>query len=269
MALIGLSVPAAEEIISVAKETLMDIRKLSASTPFRVTAAIVLGVAVIAGLAFAGSGAQPAEWRSQLAQDPSDNVIRADGDRPGGVGARAIAVLNETNPDAAGSDPVRVQGDGTGQDGGGGGTAGDTSGQTGTPGDPQGGSTGGDTDTPQDPGTTPQGPVMTVRIKWWNDTVSTPPEAFQVILSQKTWSPSDMSADSETGRLTGIPVGSRIVLHIYPDGPDGTRIAVPVELIPAMLPDSEEDAIHVAVSDREVRVVGTPVLDFDVIAPRF
>jgi hypothetical protein len=142
------------------------------------------------------------------------------------------------------------------------------SGSGNTGGDAGGGTGSGATDSGSTPPSDDPVGKLTVRIKWWNDTVEAPPTGFEVVMGDVTWKPSDISAESETGRLASAPLGSELFLDVYPDGRDGKRVRVPVELLAAMLPDSEEDAIHVAVSDDSVRVIGTPVLDFDVSTPR-
>ena len=110
---------------------------------------------------------------------------------------------------------------------------------------------------------------FTLRVMWWNDTVSRAPEGFRIELAGGFWEPSEHGSEHEVGRVEGVPAAGAVDLVVFPDGEEGARIVVPVQLDGAMVSDSEEDAIHIEVTDEQVRIVGTPLLDFDVVESRF
>ena len=129
--------------------------------------------------------------------------------------------------------------------------------------------------TPGAPGAAPpagapavDGPVMTVRIILWDDTDARALRDTAVSIGSASWTPERSSEASQTGRLTRVPVGQELILTVAPDGASGRSLEVPVLLNANMRGNSEEDAIHVAISDGQVRVVGTPVVDFDVSLDR-
>jgi hypothetical protein len=225
----------------------MNTPKFLQSKSVRLALAISAAAIVVTVVAIGGSGTDIGEWRSQLAGEPSARDTDRGDEAAQDARARAQAVLN-TGGATSGS-PTDGSGSGDAVVG-----EGSDSGTTGS------GSTPGSGDVRE---------TLTVRIKWWNDTVAAPPVGIEVVLGDVNWKPSNVSAEAATGRLSSAPLGSELFLDVYPDGRDGKRVRVPVELLAAMLPDSEEDAIHVAVSDDTVRVIGTPVLDFDVSTPRF
>ena len=107
-----------------------------------------------------------------------------------------------------------------------------------------------------------------LRVIWWNDTVDTASTGAHVSMGYAVWDP-DTDADSVRGLLKDVEVGQIVMLVVFPDGPDGIRIEVPLLLTPDMNPASDEDAVHVEVSDASVRVLGNPVDNFDVTFDRF
>lgn len=109
--------------------------------------------------------------------------------------------------------------------------------------------------------------VKRVRIMWWNDTESTPLTGALVSIGTSSWSPNE-SAASDVGALS-IAVGKASILVVYPDGPGGARIEVPILFQKMMKDDSEQDAIIVEVSDKFVRVLGNPVDNVDQTFDRF
>lgn len=106
-----------------------------------------------------------------------------------------------------------------------------------------------------------------VRIMWWNDTESTPLTGALVSIGSSSWSPNE-SAASDVGALT-VAVDKPSTLVVYPDGPGGARIEVPILFQKMMKDDSEQDAIIVEVSDKSVRVLGNPVDNVDQTFNRF
>lgn len=112
------------------------------------------------------------------------------------------------------------------------------------------------------------GDRMTLRILWWNDTEKVAPIGFEVAVGTVTWSPADAKAESGVGSLSGLEYGRELSLVVYPDGPSGTRVTVPILLTDDMVSNSDSDAVHVEVRDDTVRVLGTPVKNFDVTYDR-
>ncbi len=113
----------------------------------------------------------------------------------------------------------------------------------------------------------PDGLVKRVRVMWWNDAEDVPVEGFLISIGASSWSP-DETADSDTGALS-VTVDKPSVVVIYPDGPGGSRIEVPILFEKMMKDDSEQDAIIVEVSDARIRVLGNPVENVDQTFDRF
>lgn len=110
--------------------------------------------------------------------------------------------------------------------------------------------------------------TMQVRLLWWNDTEKKQPAGFTVVLGSTKVVP-DTSKKSGTGMLGPVAIGPVMNLAVYPDGMNGKKIVVPVTVNANMVGGSEQDAIHVEVSDTKVRVLGNPVEGFDVSFDRF
>lgn len=110
--------------------------------------------------------------------------------------------------------------------------------------------------------------TMKVRVLWWNDTEKKQADGFTVILGS-TKVVADVSQKSGSGMLGPVAIGPVMNLAVYPDGMGGKKIVVPVTMNANMVGGSEQDAIHVEVSDTKVRVLGNPVEGFDVSFDRF
>jgi len=126
--------------------------------------------------------------------------------------------------------------------------------------------------TPAKPGTVPGAtPVaasgMKVRIVFWNDTSAKAPTGCEVVLGTYSYKP-NTSGKTAVGSLGPAPFFKKVELVVYPTGRGGKRFAVPLTLTPDMKPNSEQDAIHIAVSDSRVRVLGNAVFNFDQIFVR-
>jgi len=117
-------------------------------------------------------------------------------------------------------------------------------------------------------GTTPNAPSMTLMILFWNDTQAKDPKGFEVAVGTAKWVPSDPAVAKLTGEIKGLVIGKKLQLEVYPDGRSGKKILVPIELTKDMRSGSEADAVHVEVKDDTVRVLGTPVENFDVTVER-
>ena len=131
------------------------------------------------------------------------------------------------------------------------------------PGDP------GDGDAPgtEQPPPAPPGAVMAVRVMFWNDTGSNSPKGCEIIIDGETWTPdADSASDSDT--MGGLAYDEVLELVVLPNGPGGDRFEVPVEFTSVMDPGSDRDAIHVEISDGQVRVIGNAVENFDVTFER-
>lgn len=116
---------------------------------------------------------------------------------------------------------------------------------------------------------TPTVPVrIRVRVTWWNDTVNKKPTGCEIVLGSSAFKP-DISQKKVVGAVGPAETDKPLELVVYPDGRSGKKVVVPIQLTRDMQPESEQDAIHVAVSDTEVRVLGSPVDNFDRTFPRF
>lgn len=122
---------------------------------------------------------------------------------------------------------------------------------------------------PADDGTKPAAKTVSIMILFWNDTEQKAPKGLEVAVGDVVWKLADPTAESATGELKGLVVGKKYELEVYPDGRNGNRILVPFEFAADMRSGSEADAIHVEVRDEQVRVLGTPVDNFDVSVDRF
>jgi len=128
---------------------------------------------------------------------------------------------------------------------------------------------GGTTDEePVTPPATP-GVTMDLRILLWNDTDAKAPKNLEVAVGSVKWVLADNSVPSVTGELAALAVGKKLSLEVYPDGRSGKKIVVPILLSKDMRSGSEADAVHVEIKDDRVRVLGTPVENFDTSVERF
>ncbi len=110
-------------------------------------------------------------------------------------------------------------------------------------------------------------PGMNVRIIFWNDTSSKPLKGTEIVAVGMSYKPS--TGKTDTGSIGTVPYGEVVKLVVYPDGRSGKSVTVPFTVLKGMIADSEQDAIHVAISDGSVRVLGNAVDNFDQTLPRF
>lgn len=126
------------------------------------------------------------------------------------------------------------------------------------------------TGSPSDPAKPPAKPGETRKIKFifWNDTNAKAPTGAEIWTSAYgSWKPTN-EQNWEVHVFT-FPVGQPIDLIVYADGRSGKKITVPLSVSVEAVDNSDQDAVHVAVSDDKVRVLGGPVQDFDVSFDRF
>lgn len=122
--------------------------------------------------------------------------------------------------------------------------------------------------TPTSTPTVPVTKTMTVKILWWNDTQARKPVGTVISIGDARWKP-DVTALQDSGTLSGLPFGKQLTLVVFPDGPLGKKISVPVMFDEkTMKPNSDQDAIHVEIRDNAVKVLGNPVSNFEVVTPR-
>lgn len=109
---------------------------------------------------------------------------------------------------------------------------------------------------------------MPVMVIFWNDTSSKKLNAAEIVAGTSSFTPST-TAKSSRKNLGPLAFGKKIDLVVYPDGRSGKKIVVPMMLDRQMIPKSEQDAIHVAISDKTVRVLGNAILNVDQSYPRY
>lgn len=132
------------------------------------------------------------------------------------------------------------------------------------------GASGGVKSPAQSPSTnkTPATATMTVKILWWNDTESKQPKGTLISIGDARWKP-DVTVTQGAGTLSGLPYGKELTLVIYPDGPLGKKVSVPVTFdAKTMKSNSDQDAIHIEIKDTTVKVLGNPVKNFEVVTAR-
>ncbi len=113
------------------------------------------------------------------------------------------------------------------------------------------------------------GQSMDLRVLLWNDTDTKAPDGLEVAIGSIKWTPADPTLKSQAGELGAVAIGKVLDLEVYPDGRQGKKITVKIKLTADMRSGSEADAVHVEVRDSQVRVLGTPVENFDVSVERF
>jgi len=123
-------------------------------------------------------------------------------------------------------------------------------------------------DDPATPPATP-GVTMDLKILLWNDTDAKGPKNLEVAVGSVKWVLTDTAVPSVSGELAGLSVGTKLSLEVYPDGRSGKKIVVPILLTKDMRSGSEADAVHVEIKDDRVRVLGTPVENFDTSVDRY
>lgn len=211
-----------------------------------VAAVVALVLAVVAlVLATTGTDGDGVGFVSLLTG--SGDPAALDGSATGTLGSGASA---SADTDTAGGGSSDGGGASAGGATGGGSTAGDGS-------SPGGGS-----------GETPDSTTgFMLRLAWWNETEDRAPSAMLVTWGGGTWRPTDPSA-SEVAKIGPMKVGKTFDLKVYPDGPGGAEIVVPVTITDSMRSGSEVDGIHIEVTDDLVRVLGIPVDNFEQIHER-
>ena len=117
-------------------------------------------------------------------------------------------------------------------------------------------------------GTTVAASGMNVRIIFWNDTTAKArPTGCEIVSGTSSYKP-NTAVKFSRGSIGLAPFRKKLELTVYPTGRSGKKFVVPFTVTPDMLPNSEQDAIHVAVSDSSVRVLGNAVFNFDQIFAR-
>jgi len=109
---------------------------------------------------------------------------------------------------------------------------------------------------------------MPVMVIFWNDASSKKLTRAEVVIGAGSFKPS-ASAKNSRMNLGPFAYGKTIDVIVYPDGRGGKKIVVPMMLDRQMIPKSEQDAIHVAISDKTVRVLGNAILNVDQSYPRY
>lgn len=221
------------------------------------TTLLLVAAVTVAALMLAG-GCRKDESTAKLGLEPG-----AAATSPESSASSATSATSE----AAGKSPTSssattAASNGNGSATGGAGASGSNSNKPGSP-------TGG-TAKPSGPGTKPSAPVKTTALKilWWNDTVSKKATGCEVAYGSAAFRP-DVSQDAATGLLKAVPVGKTVNLVVYPDGRSGKKIIVPFKVDSYMKASTDQDAIHVAVSDDTIKVLGNPVEGFEVEFDRF
>lgn len=118
--------------------------------------------------------------------------------------------------------------------------------------------------TPAAPGTAASG--MNVRVLWWNDTVDKPVASPEIVFNSASFKPK--AGKSDIGSIGPAKPGDQLKFTVYPNGRTGKAITVDFEVTADMLSDSDIDAVHVEVSDTQVRVLGNPIPNFVQAFPR-
>lgn len=118
---------------------------------------------------------------------------------------------------------------------------------------------------------TPTAPVdgMMVGIIFWNDTEAKKARNVVISYGGSQFKP-DVSKASDTGSIGPCPYGETLVLKVYPEGTAGDAAPLEFRFVVAkgMKADGDRDAIHVAMTDGSVRVLGNPVVDFSQVRAR-
>jgi hypothetical protein len=114
----------------------------------------------------------------------------------------------------------------------------------------------------------PAQPGMSVMVVFWNDTNSKNLSRAEVVIGSGSFKPGS-SAKTARKILGPYAYGKKIDVIVYPDGRSGKEIVVPMVLDRQMVGKSEQDAIHVAISDKTVRVLGNAILNVDQSYPRY
>ncbi len=109
---------------------------------------------------------------------------------------------------------------------------------------------------------------MPMMVIFWDDTNSKKLTRAEIVIGASSFKPST-SAKNSRKNLGPFAYGKKIDVIVYPDGRSGKKIVVPMVLDRQMIPKSEQDAVHVAISDQTVRVLGNAILNVDQSYPRY
>lgn len=109
--------------------------------------------------------------------------------------------------------------------------------------------------------TKPSTAAKIIRINWWNDTQANPVDDPAIVFAGTTVRPKP--GKSSVLSIGPCPVGKKLQLVVYPDGPSGQKMVATFLVTSAMVANSDQDAIHVEVRDNRVRVLGSPIPNFD------
>lgn len=199
---------------------------------------VVIGLVVAAATALRQPGQQPNSGLPPTAEKPGVDASPTAG-TPGSGGQKS-------NPASAAPVPVGNASNGSG--------SGDSTDDN--------GSSGG-TDGEQSGPSVKKGYVI---IKFWNDTAAEPPMKVVISADGASWKP-NLAERSDVGKLGPVTLNKQIALTIYPDGPSGKAIQVPIKL-DTVMDSNDVDAVHVEVRDDGLRVLGNPVVDVEVTASR-
>lgn len=211
---------------------------------------LALVVIIASALVLSGCGKRAAVESTRFGLDATGKPI-VTGTGSGDTTAAPAGTPGEKFP-VPGKDAAAGGTGGTGSGGtASGGTGSGGSGGTRAPsgGGTPGGGSGGSTST--DPN------AKTVRILWWNDTDAKAPVAPEVVFGSSSYKPK--AGKSDVGSVGPAKIGQTLTLTIYPDGRSGAAIKATFELTKDMSSNSDVDAIHIEVSDSQVRVLGNAI----------
>lgn len=111
----------------------------------------------------------------------------------------------------------------------------------------------------------PGAKTVYVVVKYWNDCERQQPDELQLVLGDASWKPK--GEESQTGKIGPLAVGKTSTLVVYPDGPKGSKLVAKILFRKDMVA-SDRDAVHVEIRDERIRVLGNPVVGFEVVSPR-
>lgn len=241
----------------------------------RSTLTLVFIAVMLVALAFSG-GCKRATERADLGLNGSSATSStASGSGSASDSANPKAETEIASGEAGADDSSGSSGGSgsTANDSGSGGSSGSDDGDTGSGGSGNGtggsgsGSGSGGSGGTGNGGTTPAATTM-VRIKYWNDVTSGKAASPRIVLGTKTFAP-EGSSKPVIGSVGPVVFNKTVKLLVYPDGPSGSVISVPIKVTAGMSPTTDLDAIHVSISNNTVRVLGNPVDNFEHSYDRF
>lgn len=217
---------------------------------------LVLTVVLVLSLAFAASGCRKKSRTAELDLKPG---------KAGAASAPSAGSSSSTSTTEApksSASPSASTSTGTGSNASGSGS--NASNGTGSGGGSSTGGSGSGTGTKPSPSTK----GLVVKILWWNDTKTKAPNGCEIVYGSSSFKPV-ATKDAASGSIGPVPYRKSVQLVIYPDGRSGKKILVPFVVDSGMNANSDRDAIHVQISDAEVRVLGNAVDGFDKTFDRF